>query len=192
MAVAVEIVIHGFVFSLSPKWPTRYQVCIHCFPSPFTVFHHPYHADTIDISPVVPARNDPDASAKLSRRNSANRQAYEALTDDQNEVFTSRIFFALGGYPDYSAISVADHQDSGDFEVLIPEVPKLTVEEEKRFRPLYEDLVDSAKVKIHREHFKAPTTGQMEKRSLQAFKKRVNQVCLLPLFNLLILPGILS
>ncbi|EGG05397.1 uncharacterized protein MELLADRAFT_88094 [Melampsora larici-populina 98AG31] len=125
---------------------------------------------------AMPARNDPNASEILSRRNSANRRAYEALTDDENLVFSSRIFFALGGYPDYSAIRVADHQTSGDFEVLIPEVPKLTEEEEQRFRPLYDDLVDTTKVAKDREHNKAPSAGQMEQRSLQAFKKRAHQL----------------
>lgn len=113
----------------------------------------------------------------LTERNQANSQAYERLTDDEHQVFTSRVFFALGGYPDYSAISVEENQGCGDFEVLIPEVPKLSPEDEARYRPLYERLVDPLKVAKDRERNKPPSADEMEQRSFQAFKKRVQQVC---------------
>ncbi|EGF98389.1 uncharacterized protein MELLADRAFT_95730 [Melampsora larici-populina 98AG31] len=120
----------------------------------------------------MPPRGDPNAKELLSARNKANKRAYDFLTEVEVQVFTPRVFYALGGYPDYSAISVEDHKTSGDFEVLIPEVPKLSDEEEALYRPLYNKLVNADKVNKDREATKPPSPARMEQRSLQAFKNK--------------------
>ncbi|EGG10937.1 uncharacterized protein MELLADRAFT_92329 [Melampsora larici-populina 98AG31] len=124
----------------------------------------------------MPLRGAPDAGSVLTTRNQANRKEYDNLTDDEYAIFTSRIFHALGGYPDYSAISVEDHETAGDCEVLIPEVPTLSPEEEALYRPIYNKLVDSAKVAKDRARFKSPSPEKKERLSLRAFKKRVQQL----------------
>ncbi|KAH9810784.1 hypothetical protein DFH28DRAFT_902084 [Melampsora americana] len=121
----------------------------------------------------MPPRGDPDASARLTARNQANSETYKALDDDEYEVFTSRVFYALGGYPDYSAITITEDDGVfGDASILIPEIPKLSDEEESRYRPIYEKLVDMKKVDRDR-NLNTPTTSarQEEKRSLQSIKK---------------------
>lgn len=125
---------------------------------------------------IVPHRGDLDSSEVLSARNRANKAAYDSLTDDQVAIFDARIFYALGGYPDYSAINVDGHQDAGDCEVLIPEVPKLSQREEELYRPLYDEIVDKSKVAKHRARFQPPSAQTKEKRSLQLFKKRMQEV----------------
>ncbi|EGG01683.1 uncharacterized protein MELLADRAFT_91952 [Melampsora larici-populina 98AG31] len=138
------------------------------------------HLDTLKshlgISGAMPPRGDPNASAILSARNKANRVTYNRLKDDEHAVFTSRIFHALGGYPDYSAIVVEDVETVGDCEVLIPEVPKLSPEEDALYRPLYEKLVDPAKVAKDRKRFEVPSAEKKEKLSLRTFKKRLQQL----------------
>lgn len=130
----------------------------------------------------MPVRGDADPGQVLTDRNKANEKVYNSLEPDEHDIFTSPIFYALGGYPDYAAISVQDNQTCGDFDVLIPEVPKLSDEDEARYRPIYERLVDPAKVAKDRERTKVPSASKMEKRSLQAFKSRVEQVRLCRIF----------
>lgn len=127
---------------------------------------------------LVPPRGDPDASNQLTARNQANSQTYRALEDDEYDVFTSRVFYALGGYPDYSAITVTDDAGVfGDASVLVPEVPKLSHEEEQRYRPLYEKLVDLKKVERDRKlNTPAASAHREEKRSHQSIKKIAHQV----------------
>lgn len=125
---------------------------------------------------LVPVRGDADPGQVLTDRNKANAKVYDSLEPDEHDIFTSPIFYALGGYPDYGALSVEDNKTCGDFDVLIPEVPKLSDEDEARYRPIYERLVDPAKVAKDRERTMAPSASKMEKRSLQAFKSRIQQV----------------
>lgn len=126
----------------------------------------------------MPTRGHPNASAILAARNKANKRAYNALTDDQLAVFESPMFFALGGYPDYSAISFSD-DDSGDPSVLIPEVPKLSEADELLYRPIYNKLVNTKKVARDRElNTAAASAAKEEKRSLLSFKKIAQQVCI--------------
>ncbi|KAH9822661.1 hypothetical protein DFH28DRAFT_1049940 [Melampsora americana] len=124
----------------------------------------------------MPTQGDPNASAILTARNQANKEAYDRLSEDELMLFTPRVFFALGGYPDYSQISVDDYQDCSDSEVLIPEVPKLTEDEEALYRPLYQKIINLEKVSQDREKNKTHSTSHMEQRSLQAFKKRAQQL----------------
>lgn len=85
----------------------------------------------------MPARGDPDAAHLLTVRNQANAKTYKALDADEHAVFTSKVFYALGGYPDYSAVTVLDDNVYGDASILVPEVPKLSAEDEELYRPIY-------------------------------------------------------
>ncbi|EGG10387.1 uncharacterized protein MELLADRAFT_94388 [Melampsora larici-populina 98AG31] len=124
----------------------------------------------------MPTQGHPDSAAILANRNKANHVAYNALTVDQLTVFKSPVFFALGGYPDYSAISFSDNA-SGDTSVLIPEVPKLSEEDELRYRPIYDKLVNTKKVAKDRElNTPAACASKEEKRSLLSFKKIAQQL----------------
>ncbi|EGF99345.1 uncharacterized protein MELLADRAFT_94695 [Melampsora larici-populina 98AG31] len=93
----------------------------------------------------IPTRGHPDSAAILANHNKANHVAYNTLTVNQLTVFKSPVFFALGGYPNYSAISFSDNA-SGDTSVLIPEVPKLSEEDELRYQLIYDKLVNTKKV----------------------------------------------
>ncbi|KAH9811862.1 hypothetical protein DFH28DRAFT_1130564 [Melampsora americana] len=121
----------------------------------------------------MPARGDPAASDLLSVQNQTNSKTYRGLKDDELAVFTAEVFYALGGYPDYSSISITDEVDVfGDSSTLVPEVPKLSPADENRYRPLYEKLVDLKKVAKDRElNTPGSSACKEEKRSLQCFKK---------------------
>ncbi|EGG07527.1 uncharacterized protein MELLADRAFT_85651 [Melampsora larici-populina 98AG31] len=122
---------------------------------------------------AMPVRRDPDSSDILTRRNQANSIAYQALTDDEYAVFTSNVFYALGGYPDYSAINIIEDSNVfGDSSILIPEIPKLKEEDELLYRPIYEKLVDLKKVERDRKlNTPSASSQKQEKRSLQCMKK---------------------
>ncbi|KAH9810726.1 hypothetical protein DFH28DRAFT_902395 [Melampsora americana] len=104
----------------------------------------------------MPQRGDPNAAAVLASRKSSNSDAYQALDDDEYAVFTSRVFYALGGYPDYSAITInEDSNVFGDSSVLVPE----------------------KKVERDRKLNTPATSGKNEeKRSLQCMKKIAQQL----------------
>ncbi|EGG12442.1 uncharacterized protein MELLADRAFT_89002 [Melampsora larici-populina 98AG31] len=117
----------------------------------------------------------PDASNLLTARNQANSKTYQALDDDEYRVFTAPVFYALGGYPDYSAVTITDDV-FGDSSILVPEVPKLSPEDEARYRPIYKDLVDLKKVAKDQElNTPAASSQKEERRSLQCFKKTAQQ-----------------
>ncbi|KAH9818793.1 hypothetical protein DFH28DRAFT_888051 [Melampsora americana] len=126
----------------------------------------------------MPVRGDPNASEILTYRNQSNAKTYQGLDDDEYDVFTSKVFYALGGYPDYSAISVTEDSNVfGDSSTLVPEVPKLSPEDELRYRPIYERLVDQKKVARDRElNTPASSASKEEKRSLQCIKKIAHQL----------------
>ncbi|KAH9809782.1 hypothetical protein DFH28DRAFT_904164 [Melampsora americana] len=123
-------------------------------------------------------RSHPDASNMLTARNQANSKTYQALDDDEYNVFTAPIFYALGGYPDYSSVIVTEDENVfGDASILVPEVPKLSPEDEARYRPIYEKLVDLDKVARDRMlNTPAVSTQREERRSLQCFKKIAQHV----------------
>ncbi|EGG04892.1 uncharacterized protein MELLADRAFT_88472 [Melampsora larici-populina 98AG31] len=135
---------------------------------------HRWLSFAIDANKVsMPPRGDPNASDQLTSRNQVNSRTYQALDDDQYDVFTSRVFYALGGYPDYSAITITEDDGVfGDVSTLVPEIPKLSEEEELRYRPLYDKLVDKDKVEKDRKlNTPAASACKEEKRSLQSIKK---------------------
>ncbi|EGG06880.1 uncharacterized protein MELLADRAFT_86318 [Melampsora larici-populina 98AG31] len=120
----------------------------------------------------MPPRGSPNSSELLTIRNQANSKAYQALKDEELDVFTAEIFFSLGGYPDYSSIVIPEDNVHGDSEILVPEVPKLAPEEEELYRPIYNRLVDQDKVTRDRElNTPSNSSRKEEKRSLQCIKK---------------------
>ncbi|EGG01466.1 uncharacterized protein MELLADRAFT_92157 [Melampsora larici-populina 98AG31] len=103
----------------------------------------------------MPQRGDPFAAKILSRRNTANSDAYQALDDDKYAVFTSNVFYALGGYPDYSAVTITEDSNVfGDSTILVPE--KVARDRE----------LNTPAASAHKE----------EKRSLQCMKKIAQQL----------------
>ncbi|KAH9809790.1 hypothetical protein DFH28DRAFT_904006 [Melampsora americana] len=140
---------------------------------------HRWLSFALDANKVpMPMRGSDDAGEQLALRNQTNSRTYQALQDDEYMVFTAPIFYALGGYPDYSSIIVPeDPNDIGDASILIPEVPKLSTKDEKRYRPIYERLVDLKKVARDRKlNTPAASDAREEKRSLQAIKKTAQQL----------------
>ncbi|KAH9809375.1 hypothetical protein DFH28DRAFT_1188896 [Melampsora americana] len=125
---------------------------------------------------AMPPRGHPDAANMLTVRNQENSRTYQALSDDEYNVFTAPVFYALGGYPDYSAVTITEDV-FGDSSILIPEVPKLSPEDEAQYRPIYEKLVDLKKVAKDREiNTPAASSQKEERRSLQCFKKTAQQL----------------
>ncbi|EGG03890.1 uncharacterized protein MELLADRAFT_89796 [Melampsora larici-populina 98AG31] len=125
----------------------------------------------------MPTQGDPNALAVLAARNRANKGTYDALSPDQLAVFKSPTFFALGGYPDYSAIAFPEDGSDNDSLVLVPEVPKLSEEDELHYRPIYKKLVNTKKVARDRELLTpASSAAKEEKRSLTSFKKIAQQL----------------
>ncbi|KAH9815149.1 hypothetical protein DFH28DRAFT_928257 [Melampsora americana] len=140
---------------------------------------HRWLSFALDANKIpMPVRGATDAGAQLARRNKVNSTTYRALEDDQYMVFTARIFYALGGYPDYSAITIdEDPNVFGDCSTLVPEVPKLNPKEEAQYRPIYEKLVDMKKVARDRElNTPAGSDRKEEKRSFQCMKKIAQQL----------------
>ncbi|KAH9820990.1 hypothetical protein DFH28DRAFT_1079133 [Melampsora americana] len=126
----------------------------------------------------MPVRGAPDAGEQLARRNKANSTTCQSLEDNEYMVFTAKIFYALGGYPDYSSITVTEDPNVfGDSLTLVPEVPKLSIEDENRYRPIYEKIVDLKKVeRDQRLNTPAASDAKEERRSLQSIKKIAQQL----------------
>ena len=80
----------------------------------------------------MPPRGHPDSAAILAARNSHNSEVYKNLSDDQSECLTKRVFHALGGCPDYSAIPTENLDTESSNEIVVPEVPTLEPDEEAR------------------------------------------------------------
>ncbi|KAH9820211.1 hypothetical protein DFH28DRAFT_1122041 [Melampsora americana] len=140
---------------------------------------HRWLSFSLDANKIpMPVRGAPDAGEQLIRRNKVNSTTYQALEDDEFMVFTSKIFYALGGYPDYSSVTVTEDPNVfGDSSILVPEVPKLSTEDENRYRPIYEKLVDLKKVDRDRKlNTAAASNAKEEKRSLQSIKKIAQQL----------------
>lgn len=125
----------------------------------------------------VPARGDPDAGRILALRNQHNSEAYKSLSEDEALCLTPRVFFALGGYPDYSAISVSEMDQNMDAEVVVPQIPSLEAEEEVRLRPIYNEMFDLGKIeKDKRMNLEYGTVESLDRRALQSFNKHKGQV----------------
>ncbi|KAH9820118.1 hypothetical protein DFH28DRAFT_1079969 [Melampsora americana] len=118
----------------------------------------------------MPMRGAHDAGEQLARCNKANSTTYQALEDNEYMVFTAKIFYALGGYPNYSSITVTEDPNVfGDSSILVPEVPKLSIEDKNQYRPIYKKL-------DRRLNTPAASDAKEERRSLQFIKKIAQQL----------------
>lgn len=99
---------------------------------------------------TMPHPDNPDISPKLASYNQAIGDAWSGLNADQRAIFEHSLLLALAGVPDLAADHVEseeeDQDERGDCEVPVPEVTQLTEDEETRYRPIYEALVDHEKV----------------------------------------------
>lgn len=80
----------------------------------------------------MPGKGDPDSGKKLAAQNHHNSEAYNNLSEDESLCLTSRVFYGLGGYSDYSALSVTNINPDENNEVIICQYPSLEPEEESR------------------------------------------------------------
>lgn len=121
----------------------------------------------------MPVKGHETSTSVVANRNRANGKRWGDLTDDQREVFSPKTFHALAGVPNLLAPSDSDDDDDdeqeGDMLVPVPKVHKLTVEEDKLYRPIYEELVDLKKVE---EELGKPGSGPSSS-SLQRKSKKV-------------------
>ncbi|KAH9815234.1 hypothetical protein DFH28DRAFT_893479 [Melampsora americana] len=98
---------------------------------------------------LMPHPDDEDISQKLGDYNRATGDKWSELDADQRAVFEHTLLLALAGIPDLAADHVEsddDDDEQGDEEVLVPEVTQLTDEEERCYRPIYEQFVNHNKV----------------------------------------------
>ena len=127
----------------------------------------------------MPPRGHPDSAAILAARNSHNLEAYKTLSDDQSECLTKRVFHALAGYPDYSAIATENLDTESPNEIVVPEVPTLEPDEEARLRPVYDSMFDHDKIvkdKATSLEYRSPES--LDSRALPMFNKQKHQVSL--------------
>lgn len=124
----------------------------------------------------MPMRGEVEAGEILTSRNHSNRDVYRDLTPDQKACLEAPLFYALAGYPDYSAVAIEDYKDDSNPHVLVPQVPPLSDEQEAFYRPIWDAMVDPAKVAKKRAENLTTSAEMMEKRSKKAFQKNTMQV----------------
>ncbi|KAH9816964.1 hypothetical protein DFH28DRAFT_196897 [Melampsora americana] len=135
----------------------------------FRIFGKSSHAAS------MPHPDDEDITQKLGDFNRATGDAWTELNSDQRAVFEHPMLLALAGIPDLAADHVDsddDNQDDGDVDVIIPEVTQLTEDEEIRYRPIYEQLVNHDKV-VSRFGASVPgiSDSKFTRRSLRCIQK---------------------
>lgn len=119
----------------------------------------------------LPGADDGD----LAARNVHNGKAWSLLGDDGQMVFSPRLFHALGGLPylvDYNTDDETEPMEWGDRTVSETAVPKLTEEEEAKYRPLYNKLVavDRVAMSFGKEDHNE-TLGSFQRRSKRCIRK---------------------
>lgn len=116
----------------------------------------------------------------LAARNVHNGHAWSALPEDGQHVFNTRLFHALSGVPDigdYETDEDGEERDMGDKRVAESAVIKLTDEEETRYRPWYNKLVDLEKVKLSFAlKDKGESLPKFQRRSQRCVRKIAHQV----------------
>ena len=92
-------------------------------------------------------------------------------------MFNPKGFFALGVYPDYSAISVSEMDLNTNSEVVVPQIPSLQAEEEVRLQPIYNEMFDLGKIeKDKRMNLEYGSVESLDRRALQSFNNHKGQV----------------
>ncbi|EGG04755.1 uncharacterized protein MELLADRAFT_88494 [Melampsora larici-populina 98AG31] len=122
--------------------------------------------------------DDPESVQQLVERNKRVGHGWSELNPDERGVFGTRIMLALAGIPDFAAehdIEDGEEDTDGDKVIAVPEVTKLTSDEEELYRPLYEKLVDHD-VLVSKLGTAVPgiTDKQFSRRSLRSIQK-INQ-----------------
>ncbi|EGG10755.1 uncharacterized protein MELLADRAFT_60252 [Melampsora larici-populina 98AG31] len=135
----------------------------------FRIFGKQSHTDP------MPHPDDDDITEKLGSYNRATGDNWSELNADQKAIFEHSMLLALAGVPDLAADHVEDDDDDqaqGDTEVLVPEVTQRTEEEEARYRPIYDELVNHDKV-VARFGVSIPgmTDATFTRRSLRCIQK---------------------
>lgn len=133
----------------------------------------------------MPVKGQEEARILIAERNVKNGQAWSALSDDEKEVFNPEIFYALAGVPnpllspdsDQDCILLQDNQD-GDSLIPVPNVHKLTLEQDNLYRPLYESLVNIQKVSNELgKPESGDTVAKVQRKSATAIEKYAHMVC---------------
>ena len=107
----------------------------------------------------------------LSFRNKHKSEAYKILSEDEALCLKPEVFFALGGYPEYSAISVSEMDPNTDAEVVVPQILSLQAEEEVRLGPIYNEMSNLGKIeKKKRMNLEHGSVEDLDPRELQSFK----------------------
>ncbi|KAH9820642.1 hypothetical protein DFH28DRAFT_884563, partial [Melampsora americana] len=89
--------------------------------------------------------DDSESVQQLVERNKRVGNGWTELNQDEQSVFGTRIMLALAGIPDLAAdhgIEDGEEDTKGDQVISVPEVTKLTSDEEELYRPIYKRLVD--------------------------------------------------
>lgn len=121
-----------------------------------------------------------EENATLSTRNVNNGHAWTALSNNGQMVFSTRLFHALAGVPNLEDYDTDDEPSSsvGDGKVGQTNVTVLTDDEEARYRPLYEELVDEERVAFTFARTRnGETLAKHQRKSLRCVRKLAHQVC---------------
>ncbi|KAH9808952.1 hypothetical protein DFH28DRAFT_1134714 [Melampsora americana] len=132
----------------------------------------------------MPLRGQEESGEVLGDRNTKNGQTWRALSKDERAIFDPTIFYALSGVPNplldletNGDNDEEEHDIAGDSFVPIPTVHKLTVEEDKLYRPLYEQLVDLKKVENELgKPLTGPSTSKLQRKSKTAIERIAHQL----------------
>ncbi|EGG03048.1 uncharacterized protein MELLADRAFT_109639 [Melampsora larici-populina 98AG31] len=142
-----------------------------------------YAKDALSLS--MPGKGQEDGGVQLGERNRINSDRWKALDDDHKAIFSPSLFYALAGAPNPFAPSESkdlddEDEDVGDIFVPLPKVRRLTVEEEAKYRPIYEKMVDDERVSANISKPKAgPSDGLLQRKSLRAFQKHAHELACL-------------
>ncbi|KAH9823104.1 hypothetical protein DFH28DRAFT_922032 [Melampsora americana] len=85
----------------------------------------------------------------LSDHNRCNGKGWTSLENTQKKVFSPKFLFALAGLPiprEYLISNKTDHGPEEEGSKSTNQIPKLSLEDEALYRPIYETMVDERKV----------------------------------------------
>ncbi|KAH9823895.1 hypothetical protein DFH28DRAFT_1161830 [Melampsora americana] len=118
----------------------------------------------------MPARGKKDGI--LSDRNRRNGQGWTSLENTQKKVFSPKVLFALAGLPiprEYLISNKTDHGPEEEGSKSTNQIPKLSLEDEALYRPIYETMVDERKV-LRQLTAKGPSSTKPQKQGAKFLK----------------------